>query len=250
MLRSTKEILGYKINAVDGDIGKVHDFFFGDKNWAVRYLVADTGQWLPGRKVLISPSSFGQPNWAGQMLAVNLTKEKIEQSPPVEENLPVSRRQEAELAKYYGWPTFWDGTFGPVYEPKVAEVAAATAEAEKEIQQEGDSGDPHLRSIKEVMGYHIKAEDGEIGHVEDFIVNTENWRIPYLVVDTKNWLPGRSVIISPVWTENIDWAAKEVQVDLTRDVIKNSPEFDPARPINREYEERLYDYYGRPPYWT
>lgn len=245
MLRSTKEILGYTLNAADGSIGKVLDFLFDDMNWMVRYLLVDTGKWLPGRRVLISPSSAGEPDWADQSIPVNLTKEKIENSPPLQEDLPVSRRHEAELSMYYGWPSYWHGTFGPAYEDIAATTAAKAAAAETAV-----AGDPHLRSIREVNGYHIKAQDGEIGHIDDFITETEDWRLPYLVVDTKNWLPGRKVLVSPVWAEQIDWEKREITVNLQREAIKNSPEYDPAKPVNREYEARLYDYYGRPPYWT
>lgn len=244
-----KDILGYKINAVDGDIGKVDDFLFDDMKWVVRYLVADTGGWLSGRKIVIAPASFGHPNWAGHALPVELTREKIQQSPPLDEHLPVSRQHEVELSRFFGWPAYWDGAFGPIYEPKAAEAAAAAAATEKK-QEEKEHGESHLRSMREVMGYHIRAKDGDIGHVDDFIAITDDWQIPYLIVDTKNWLPGRKVIISPVWAEKIDWAAREVQVDLERDVIKNAPEYNPREPVNREYEARLYDYYGRPPYWS
>ena len=104
-------------------------------------------------------------------------------------------------------------------------------------------------STKEVSGYHIHAFDGSIGHVDDFIVDDESWVIRFLVVDTKNWLPGRKVLIAPLWVDAIDWESRQVRVDMTMEAVKNAPEFDPEAPINREYEERLYDYHGRPKYW-
>lgn len=110
--------------------------------------------------------------------------------------------------------------------------------------------DPHLRSAREVIGYHIQAKNGDIGHVEDFIVDDEAWAIRYMVVDTQNWLPGKKVLVAPVWIESIHWAEAKVRVTLTRAKIKKSPEFDPAAPVNREYEDRLYDFYGRPKYWV
>ena len=107
----------------------------------------------------------------------------------------------------------------------------------------------HLRSIKEVTGYHIQASDGEIGHVEDFVVDDKIWALRYIVVDTRNWLPSRKVLVSPQWAATVDWAEQKLWVDLSTDNIKNSPEYDPAAPINRGYERTLYDYYGRPVYW-
>jgi uncharacterized protein YrrD len=110
-------------------------------------------------------------------------------------------------------------------------------------------GDPHLRSTREVIGYYIEASDGDIGHVEDFIIDVEAWMIRYMVVNTRNWLPGKNVLVAPEWITAMSWGESKVMVDLTRDSIKSSPEFDPSAPVNRVYEEQLYDFYGRPKYW-
>jgi hypothetical protein len=112
-----------------------------------------------------------------------------------------------------------------------------------------EKGDPHLRSTREVIGYHIRATDGKIGHVEDFIADDESWTIHYMVVDTQTWLRGKRVLIAPAWVSKVDWVEKSVYVNLRKESVKDSPEFDPTKPINREYEVRLYDYYGRPRYW-
>lgn len=244
MLRSTKGIIGYRIEAADASFGKVADFTFDDETWTIRYLVVDTGKWLPGRLVLISPAEIGEADWMGEILPVSLTKKQVEDSPGIRSDLPVSRQQEAELAKYYHWVPYWEPTSLSVGGAAAPVPAAAAPAAEQKSQ-----GDPHLRSVKEVTGYHIEAADGEVGHVEDFITETDDWVIRYMVVDTRNWLPGRKVLVPPVWIEEVDWAAKRVRVDMTTDQVKGSPEFDPAAPVNREYEIRLYDYYGRPKYW-
>lgn len=120
----------------------------------------------------------------------------------------------------------------------------------REAIEKAEKGDSRLRSTREVEGYHIEASDGAIGHVQEFIVDDEEWIIRYVVIDTRNWLPGKKVLIAPEWIENIDWPSGKVQVARDRKTIKDSPEFDPARTVNREYETRLYDYYGRPKYWN
>lgn len=241
MLRSAKELKGYRVMAQDGDIGKVHDFFFDDDTWSIRYLVVDTGTWLPGRKVLISPLSLGEPRWETTTLAVNLTRDRIENSPRVDADKPISRQREIELHEYYQWVPYWTG-YGPAGAPL---VQAKRPEESRRKEQ----GDPHLRSMREVTGYGIAASDGDMGHVEDFIVEDETWVFRYLVIDTRNWLPGRKVIIAPAWIDDIVWDSRRVVVGLPKDSIKNSPEYDPSTPVNREYEIRLYDYYGRPKYW-
>jgi len=108
---------------------------------------------------------------------------------------------------------------------------------------------PRLRSADEVEGYHIAASDGEIGHVETFLIDDAAWAIRYMVVDTRNWLPGRKVLVSPAWIQGISWSQNEVTVDLTREQIKNSPPYHKGQPMNREQESVLFTHYGRPTYW-
>jgi hypothetical protein len=243
-------MMNYVLSAKDGEIGKCKDFLFDDKHWTIRYMVADTGKWLLGNKVLISPISLGEPDWGNRLFPVNLTKKQIEDSPSLDEHAPVSRQYEQNYSNYYYWPYYWGGEYawglGP-YPP--ATPPFRSMERVEEIEKEEDPEETHLRSAKEVTGYHIQASDGDVGHVEDYIVQDNTWAIRYMVVDTRNWLPGRKVLIAPKWIESVDWVDRKVEVNLETKEIKNSPEYDPSLPVNREYETRLYDFYGRPVYW-
>ena len=248
MLRSLKELYNYALQAEDGDIGRCKDFLFDDGRWTVRYMVADTGKWLPGKKVLISPVSLGTPIWASRNFTVRLTKKQIESSPGLDEHAPVSREYEKRWMDHYGWTYYWFG--GGLWGASESPTGLYTQRDREKIEDDsGNSADKPLRSSREVTGYHIQATDDEIGHVEDFIMDDVTWSIRYMVVDTLNWLPGKKVVVSPGWISSVDWAAKKVNVDLTRDQIKDSPAYDPGTPVNREYEARLYDFYGRPRYW-
>jgi len=247
MLRSLNEMVNYVLSATDGDIGRCKDFLFDDEFWTVRYMVADTGKWLPGRKVLISPISLEEPDWLKRLFTVNLSKEQIESSPPLDEHAPVSRLYERKYFGYFHWPYYWTG--GDVWGAVPYPPSAPIEYPENIEEDEPDPRKSHLRSIKEVKGYYIHATDGEIGHVDDFILDYETWAIRYLVVDTRNWLPGRKVLISPSWITSVSWVENRVNVSLTTKEVKESPEYDPAQPVNREYELRLYDFYGRPAYW-
>lgn len=261
MLRSVKELFGYDIQATDDQIGHVHDFFFEDDQWAIRYMIADTGPWLLGRRVLISLTALGVPSWDTQTFPVSLTREEIENGPEVDADKPVSRQQQLELHEYFGWPIYWGtdahspGSRVVGVKPDiVAEDTVADAGLEEldgnhlKIEPE-EQGDPHLRSMREVIGYAIDASDGKIGDVDDFIVEDEDWKVRYLVVDTGALLPGRRVLLSTDWIKWFRHEQGEVRVDLTRVAIKNSPEYHPGQPVNRAYEDTLYDYYGRPKYW-
>ncbi len=232
MLRSLKDLKGYSLDSVDGAMGSVRDVLFDDQAWIVRYLVAATGPWLLGHRVLIGWESLGSPDWERSRFPVSLTREQVKRAPSIDTDAPVSRRHEKALIEHYGWTTYWP-PLTPVPDKSEKESPDAT----------------HVRSANEVIGYHIEATDGSIGHVDDLIADDESWVIRYLVVDTKNWLPGRKVLVSPVWTHDIEWRLHSVTVGHTKEEIENSPPFDPSAPVNREYEARLYDYYGRPAYW-
>jgi hypothetical protein len=248
MLRSLKDIQTYKIHAADGDIGSVHSFLFDDQDWIIRYLVVDLGRWLPGRKVLVSPKEIKRADGENKFLILALTKKEIEKSPDIEKDKPVYWEKELEVQQY-GWPVYWEPSGMPSY--MFANPPSPKNEEEKEPNVHEKKDTSHLRSTKEVIGYRIGARDGEIGHVEDFIVeNQDPWKIRYIVVDTRKWLLGRKVLISPQWAEVISWAFKTVFVDLSQENIKNSPHFDPSEPVNRDYENKLYDYYGRRKYWS
>jgi len=250
MLLSMKSLRGYNILASDGEVGKVRDLLFDDHAWRLRYLVADIGHWLPGRQVLISPTALREPDWASHEFPVALTRDEIEKSPPLSSDEPISRRHENELARYFAWQPYWDGRV-PMAIPITAHATTNTGLTSDTGRGETDikPGDPNLRSVDEVVGYHIHASDGQIGHVADFIIDDDGWQIRYAVVDTGNWLPGRKVIIALSWIEDISWGEESVTIELSRSQVKDSPAFDPSIPVNRRYEEILYDYYGRPRYW-
>jgi len=242
------------MSAVDGDIGKTEDFLFDDVIWVIRYLVADVGGWLSGRQVLISPIALGEPRPTA--FEVNLTKEQIEKSPDLDVAKPISRQQEEGLRSHYGWPVYWESTAVIGAEPAIPVPPAAENAREQREKEDRERHvgkevveSSHLRSVKAVSGYHIAATDGELGHVSDFIVDDDMWHIRYIVIDTRNWLPGKKVLISPQWVQEIEWLESRVYLDLSREKVKNAPEYDPSAPINREFEEVLYDYYGRPRYW-
>ncbi len=255
MLWSINDTVGSKVRATDGDIGTVADVLFDDATSTVRYVVVDTGGWLSGRQVLISPVAFGEPDRIAGAMPTNLTRRQVEDSPDIGSDRPVSRQQEAALHTYYDWAPYWGAPMAAGMGPYAYGVApywghpmrAPSAEPQA---VEGPEGDPHLRSAKEVIGYSIEATDGEIGHVEDLLVEDGSWLIRYVVVDTKNWWPGKKVLISPQWMTRVDWADQTVAVDLTREAVKAGPEYQGLDAIDRGYEERLHRHHGREPYWA
>ncbi len=241
MRRSVKNLIGYSIKAKDGNIGHVKDFYFDDKAWILRYLVVDTGNWLPGRKVLLSPDSLEKPDWEKMIFPVNLTKSTIRNSPGIDTHKTVSREHEIELFQYYGWRPYWE--FG--VQPGVVPLPIHSPD-EKDSKEEHET---NLRSSDEVIGYHIETTDGKIGHVEDFIIDDTDWSIRYLIVDTRNVLPGKKVIISKEWIETVTWNEKKIKIGLLREAVKNSPEFNPSIDVEKNFENDVFDQYGKLKHW-
>jgi hypothetical protein len=243
------KLQNYAIQAKDGEIGSVHDALLDDEFWILRYLVVDTSRWLPGRKVLLTPAVLGRPDWRLHQLAVDLTRDEVRHSPGLDSHKTISRQQEIELHNHYGWPFYW----GLAATPSAAMdpfMPAPMPEPPLPLPAK-EPGDQHLQSVRELQGYHIEASDGELGHVDDFIVDDQSWEIRYMVVATSHWLPHRKVLISPHWlVGNISWAQHKVKVNLTREAIRNSPPFDSLAIPSRVYESELHDHYSQPGYWT
>lgn len=257
MLRSMNDLKGCTIGATDGEIGRVTDFFFDDQHWTVRFLVVETGTWLLSRKVLISPLLLLKADWENKRLPVRITREEVRNSPDIDTNQPVSRQHEVQYADYYGYPYYWggDGMWGAsLYNPmtmpppdlNTEAQAAGSAPADATPQQVDD---PHLRSCHAVLGNRLECCDGDIGHVQGMLVDEDSWTIRYLVADTSNWWLGHQVLVPPDWVSDIRWVDSRVSVNLTRQLIQDSPRYDADTELTREQELALYRHYERPNYW-
>ena len=246
MLFKANALKGYALHSRDGEIGKVKEFYFDDRHWTVRYLVADTGNWLMDRQVLLSPHALIAVEEKDKRIAVDLTKKQIEDSPPLNSDKPVSRQFEEAYYVYYDWPVYWDGPYVWGSHPYLVRDRTRG----KTYRPGAKAWDPNLRSTHDVGGYHIQAEDGEIGHVEDFIVDDKAWTIRYLIIDTRNWWPGKKVLVSSEWIERVSWQDSKLFVNLSRAAVKKSPPYTEDSLLTRDYETKLHRHYNRAGYWT
>ena len=261
MLRSTQEMKNYAIGATDGEIGHVTDFFFDDASWVIRYLVVETGSWLLSRKVLISPFSLMDADWMHKRLPVRITREQIKHSPDIDTQKTVSRQHEMAYADYYGYPYYWGGSglWGDgLYAPLLASRSnmAMPPQGTAAASLRGDTppahlntNDPHLRSCQSVINYRIHASDGDIGHVQEMLVDEKTWSIRYMVVDTGRFWTGHKVLVSPDWVKDINWSESNVTLDLMQQSVKDSPRFDSSTELNRQLEKEIHQHYARPSYW-
>jgi len=237
--RRFSELRKFHIKARDGEIGKPENFYFDDQHWIVRYFIVKTGGWLFDRGVLITPGMFSRVDDREKTLGVDLTRDQVKNSPPVETAKPLSRYYEEEYYHYYGWEPYWVND--PFSAHEVQPVLNQIQNPEKMTQKVKDN---HLGSSKEMTGYRLLAVEGEIGTVKDFILGDKAWKIRYLEVDVGNWLTGRKVVVSPTWITDVDWLRNEIVVKLSRELIKNAPEYDPSRLISKEYELEVYKHYS------
>jgi hypothetical protein len=243
MLKETPQIFalsalkGLSVVGTDRRIGTVKDFLFLDDRWQVRWLVIDTGAWLPGRKVLIHPSAVADWDFEREEILTPLARQQVEGSPNFPENQKLSRDFENSLFAHYGWNPDWrPGIFASM-------TLAATAAADPTSESVDDA---HLRSFDAIKGYRLRATDGEIGRVENFLIERVDWSIQYLIVVAGSWLTGKEVLLAPYAVTRIDWLNREILLNVTRDQVKNSPPWDPLQLIDKMYEQRLYSHYGWP----
>jgi hypothetical protein len=214
-----------------------------DQKWVVRYVVVDTGSWLSGRPVLIAPHAFGNLDQQRRLLLVNLTRQQIENSPPIESHKPVSRQYEEQYYRYYGWPSYWmgEGMWGmnayPIVQPPPSPLPSEVA---GENDKARNVNDPHLRSTQAVTGYHLQTSEETIGHATDFMMDDKSWALCHLVVETGTWFSGKEIVISPSHVDRINYEHSEVFLNLTKEGILQAPEFHvPTLGATNPYAQNL-----------
>ncbi len=243
MKRSIKDLKDYTIKAKDGTEGKVKDFLFDEEAWIIRYLHADFGNWLKSKKILLPRVFLGTPKWKEENFPVEITKDMIEKGPGIDEHMPVSREYEAELMKYYNLDPYWPYTYsapaggGLFFPPRPLNVPP------KSVNEEDLN--TSLRSFKEVKGYDIRTEEEKIGHVDDMIVDDEDWQIVYMVVEINGWLSmSKKVLISIEWLEEISYVENEIKISMTPEKLKKAPQYNTDIDLSQEEEKKMYDFYS------
>jgi uncharacterized protein YrrD len=221
MLIDSRKLFGNPLIASDGNIGHVKDLYFDDRTWAVRYVVADTGTWLAGQLVLLSPHAFGRLQQGATALRVNLSRKQIEKSPPIESHQTVSRAHEIDYFRHYGWPAYWtDGeVWGMAGSPAVTPSLEAEVSGRTHVVHRDDK---HLRSTREILGYEVHTGEGPAGTVCGLILDDTSWAISEILVDTDRWYLGKEILVSTANVERITYEESRVYVRLSKAEIKQT----------------------------
>jgi hypothetical protein len=235
MLISTKCVLDCFVENEEGTVGRLEDLLFDDESWTVRYLVVETGGWIYQHQVLLRPESIEVGDWPNRCVRTRLSHHELEEAPDVSSHRPVSQHKSSFTAQYPSWPSI--GTFSPLAIPDVAPA-------------DDEPGEPHLRSIQDVIGYRMEASEGEVGHLAELILNEParqqgSWAFEGLVVDRGYLLPGRKVVLAPRQVSAIVCDVRTIYLAMTRKEVDDSPAFQPNAPENHRIEDVLYDYYGK-----
>ena len=255
MLDRLGDLASVTVRGISGeDLGTVVDFYFDDERWTIRYVVVDTGNWLNQRHVLVSPFAIDVVDRDAARIVVDLSRQQLRNAPRADLKRPISRDFEIAYAGYHGYVLYWagPGVWGSGATPRSSAPSDSSAARAMPTASSAPAieADSHIRSCADVRGYHIEALDGEIGHVEEFLADDESWTIRYLIVDTSNWIGGRTVLVSPGWARSVDWGRRRVHVDLSHEQIKSSPDYHSAMTPDRDYEDRLHAHYRQPAYWV
>jgi uncharacterized protein YrrD len=225
MKRSVKSLIGSALGAKDGEIGKVKEFYFHDSSWIIRYFVVDTGNWLTGRVVLIAPEALDEPDWKKHLFPTHLSQDQIRHSPSINTDIPVSRQEEIKLYTYYPWAAYWQH-MNYFDDSELLDTGRKGLNESIRHSLIPENNDEHLRSTDAVTGYSIKTNDGEIGTVEDFIIDVIEWKIDFLVIDIGKWLSDKKVLLPLDKIKNIDWSTGTISIDTTIEKVKHSPSYD------------------------
>lgn len=249
MLRSLKEVIGYTLQETDDVIGHCKDFLFDNVQWNIRYMVADTGNWLSHHKVLITPSALNPPDWQSERIPVSMTREEIENAPPLDSHAPVSRAYEETYHEHFSLPFYWIGadfTEGMLSGNGIVQPVGDLLEDPTPVETPATREDKQLHSAQEIMNYGVMACNHDAGRIDDMIIDDSNWRIQNIVMNTGSVIPDKNVLVSPEEIHQIDWINRLVSTHISADTLHDRTEFDPNAPVNHQQETRLYDYYGKP----
>lgn len=246
-----KDLRNFRVETKDGKRASVKDIYFDDEKFAVRYLILNSGPWKFGKKVLVSPFLVEKVEAASGWIMLKIDREGLGLCPEIDENQPISREMERQYSDRLFLPYYWGGAglWGLYATPYGTYSPELRQRYEYPLSDIGHGAENHLRSAREVSGYHVNARDERLGHVDDFIIDETDWSIRYFVLHTSDWRTGKSVLVAPDWLDEILWSTKTAYFNVDRSSIEGAPVYDPARPFDKEFETRLYRHYDKPAYW-
>lgn len=230
----TQDLKNYTIQASDGDIGSVSEFYFDEEHFYLRYLVVNTENFLFRNLVLVSPISFTNINFEEKIIKLKITKKELEDSPGLDSVDVISRKYEKDYNNHFAWPYYWSAensasAIGPYgmpwgYYNQLGRAPRRTGEVNSDLVRNTD--DSNLRSSREVRSYSVKGiGNEEFGHIQGFILDPNTLALKFVIIDTIHFLPSKHVLLRPEWIEEISWESKTVEFSFSKELIKSAPSY-------------------------
>jgi hypothetical protein len=176
MLRSASRILGYRLSAEDGELGRCVDFLVEPHTWIVRYVLVEATPGRDERRVLVSPFRLRKAEWTSRRWVADGTRDQV-----------------------------------------ATELESA----------------PSLQSLKQLIGFGLDDAEGNVGHIEDLIVDDDSWHCRHLVVNGEIRLGGRRTLVPTEWLGAVHLQEHRVEAPVPRKRIEQEPEFHPEAPVYR-----------------
>jgi len=199
-----RNLYGTSVDASDGRLGNIIDFLFDDQRWHVGHLVLNAGRWLRRRRVTLPYDTIVMKDWSDRHVFIEgLTRQQIRISPATETRVPISLHESLAEVTIMDWDTYLVNTTFTDHPWQI-------------------SDDPHIHNTRDVVGYHVQGSDGPIGYVSDFVINDESWSVSDLVVNMRNWLPGRQILIPTAHIEEVRGANRSMRISLSRKSIRET----------------------------
>ncbi len=210
-MQGLKHLFGYHVRATDEEIGKVEDFFVDDRSWTVRYMLMRTGGIFSGASAVIPAACLGQPNTASRSMPVKFSKAELEGLAEADVK-PVGDEMRALCKALYG-------KSDDRRDRGFIRVGCTTNQ---------DAAASSLRSVRELASYQIETRDGPCGLCTDLLADLHEWKVPYLVVNTKEFRPHGHVLAPTTWVQEISWRDMEIEVATSREKLQHAQRFDAA----------------------
>jgi hypothetical protein len=222
MILGVSDLNAYKLNARDGELGRLHDLSFDEVTWQVRHLVIEGRSGQPGW-ILMHPLAVRRWDIQSRSIDLTVTRLQVERRPPVDVDQPLSQRQAERYYRHFGWPAYWPAHGrGPAESQPPFRPAGSGSSRTSTGDQPADH-DPHLHGARRLLDFEVLARDGHAGRVDDILVDAATWMVRQLAIDARTRWLGKQALVSAEWITEIDWIQGRLQLDLDLDRLGRSP---------------------------
>lgn len=265
MLISLKQLTDFELYSVDGKAGRINDTLFDRKDWSLKYIV-DKSSKLLSREIAVSYEAIAEINWQARKVYLRYSQEQIRQSPSVKakkslNDPPKAFRRQPVQVFHYDWVMNREETYNNEFTGTQEEAGSAVISdsgdytnhsgtgGARYVVQDEEYGTPVLQSTDKAIGLKISTKTGDLGVVEDFIVDDSNWLIQFMIIATQKNLRGKRILVAPEAISWINWKQKHITVDLDKEKLAGCPNFNLLFPLVNDSKKMLYEQYECLQFW-